>query len=151
MKMKILVVDDDLGWLKSMQRRLAAQGYEVLACHDPQEVGGILTRERPALVLTDVVMPGLNGCELSRRIIEAGLLTQIVLMTGHVLPINVVDAFVAGASDYWPKTGKFEELLEVITRAFARYERWNGLFVDATHEYHRYRKSTTVTPDRSHS
>ncbi len=61
---KILIVDDEPNILISLEYLMKREGYEVLLARDGEEALAAIRRERPALVLLDVMMPGLTGFEV---------------------------------------------------------------------------------------
>lgn len=78
----ILVVDDEPIVLKLCQRILQMGGYEVLVASNGQDALGVLPKSEIALALIDVMMPGMNGIELAKRIQSDYPSTKVVLMTG---------------------------------------------------------------------
>ena len=123
----VLVVDDDERIVRAIDRTLRRAGYDVDTLLDARAITVRVQETRPALVLTDAYMPELDGFEVARSVLGLGLATQVVLMTGFVEPIRVLDAYQAGVSDFLPKVVLNEELLGVVERACQRYERWHVL------------------------
>jgi CheY-like chemotaxis protein len=68
MTVRILVVDDNPTNLKLASEVLELEGYEVLRAIDAEDALTVLQRERPALILMDIAMPGMDGLELTRRL-----------------------------------------------------------------------------------
>src|ERR1051325_8192309 len=96
---RILIVDDDAGVRELFATYLGA-AYSCETAGDAQEALEILARERFALVLTDIQMPGLGGTELLRRIIERYPGTAVIMISGVDRTQRVIDAMRVGASDY---------------------------------------------------
>ena len=67
-KKKILAVDDDPSVLALLEKRLVASGYEVLTAANGQDALEIAKRELPALIILDILMPGLDGSETAARL-----------------------------------------------------------------------------------
>src|SRR3990167_3893183 len=65
---KVLVVDDEREVLDFMVECLSLAGYHVLPARDGQEALRIFEREHPALIITDLSMPGMDGLELAKRV-----------------------------------------------------------------------------------
>ncbi len=79
---KILVVDDELDFLHSMQSILEIEGYEVLTAGNGNEALQLLEKQKPDLVLTDLVMPDISGLQLAKSIREMTDI-PIISMTGY--------------------------------------------------------------------
>jgi DNA-binding NtrC family response regulator len=131
---RILVIDDEAPVLSALARALTLAGYEVEVAQDPRQGVARVAALRPAVVLTDATMPQLDGFEVARQVLALGFTTQVVLMTGFIEPIRVLDAYQAGVSDYLPKARLREELLDVVARACLRYERWRTMVNQAFFE-----------------
>jgi CheY-like chemotaxis protein len=86
----ILVVDNELAVRRITQRALEGLGYTVLTAADGAEALAVLEIEGDAiaLVLTDVLMPGMNGVTLYRRVRERGFRVPVVFMSAHAEPIR---------------------------------------------------------------
>ena len=81
---RILVVDDSKDAAESMARLLRLAGHEVLMAHDGQKALEIASRERPAIVLLDIGLPGMDGYEICRRLRQLDLEgTRIIAVTGY--------------------------------------------------------------------
>ena len=77
---RILIVDDTQVNLKLMRALLAGQGYDVLTASSAEEAFGLLEGNRPALVLTDLHLPGMDGLEFTRRIKSDAGLTGVTVV-----------------------------------------------------------------------
>lgn len=110
--MKILIVDDDVVSLRKLEKLLASQGHEPLLARDGREGWELWQRERPHFVITDWVMPEMDGPELCRRIrtAEAGAYTYIVIVTARNQLQDMVLGMSAGADDFITKPYANEEL-----------------------------------------
>jgi signal transduction histidine kinase/FixJ family two-component response regulator len=80
---KILLVDDEEGIRKVLGISLADAGYEVLTAENAQEALRLFAEQKPAIVLTDIKMPGMDGIELLRRIKHENPETEVIMITGH--------------------------------------------------------------------
>ena len=105
MTARVLVVDDILANVKLLEARLQAEYFDVLAAYSGQEALDICSRERVDVVLLDVMMPGMDGFEVCRRIkAEAG--TQdlpVVMVTALDQPADKLQGLEAGADDFLTK------------------------------------------------
>jgi two-component system response regulator MprA len=108
--MKVLVVDDEPALRDALRRALTLEGYEVDLAEDGIEgVTAAATRGPDAIVL-DVLMPGLDGLEVCRRIRESGDRTPILMLTARDDVQDRVAGLDAGADDYLVKPFALEEL-----------------------------------------
>lgn len=81
---KILVVDDEEDFLKSMQNILADEGYEVIVAQNGMRALHLVEEQRPDLVLTDIIMPDVSGLQLARSIRQgSSKLIPIISITGY--------------------------------------------------------------------
>lgn len=90
---RVLLVDDELVVLDVLCQMLSQSGYTVLPASDPRQALEIARRNRPiAVLLTDVMMPGMSGIELVREIAAISPQTVPVLMTGGAVDAAEVPA-----------------------------------------------------------
>jgi two-component system, cell cycle response regulator len=110
---QILVVDDSALARKLVEHTLLRDAYSVLLAESGQEALELFEKHRPALVITDWLMPGFSGVELCGRIRaeSRGPYTHIILLTGVSDKAELVKALRAGADDYLTKPFHPEELL----------------------------------------
>jgi FixJ family two-component response regulator len=116
----VFVIDDDESVRKSLRRLLDAAHYETELFNSAAE---FLTRSAhpgPSCVLVDVRMPGLNGMDLQKALIERGREEQLIFITGHGNIPMCAEAMKAGAVDFLPKPFKSKQLLESVERALTR-------------------------------
>jgi two-component system response regulator FixJ len=123
MALKLAVVDDEEPILKAL-RRLFSRDYEFHAFSQPEAFLAALPTLAPAIVLTDLAMPGMSGLALTEKVMEAEKMTQVVMMTGAIEPARVVEAYRAGVSDFLLKPWDDAGLREAIDAAARRYVRW---------------------------
>ena len=109
--MRILVVDDEPAVRSAVMRALTLDGYEVAAAEDGPSALGAVQRERPELVVLDVLMPELDGIAVCRRLRGDGDRTPILLLTARDAVSDRVAGLDAGADDYLVKPFALEELL----------------------------------------
>jgi two-component system response regulator MprA len=117
---KILVVDDERAVRESLRRALELEGYEVELAEDGHDALARLGGDRqPDAVLLDVLMPGLDGLEVCRRLRREGKRLPVLMLTARDEVRNRVEGLDAGADDYVTKPFALEELLARI-RALLR-------------------------------
>ena len=111
--MKILVVDDERAVRESLRRALELEGYEIALADDGNEALATLGRDEPLpdAVILDVLMPGLDGLEVCRRLRAKGNHIPVLMLTARDEVENRVAGLDAGADDYVTKPFALEELL----------------------------------------
>jgi two-component system response regulator MprA len=108
---RILVVDDDPKIRTVVRRGLAYEGFRVVEAASGEE-GLVKAREHlPHLVILDVMMPGIDGLEVTRRLRSAGDEVGILMLTARDEVKDRVEGLETGADDYLVKPFNFEELL----------------------------------------
>jgi two-component system, OmpR family, response regulator MtrA len=107
---KVLVVDDDAALAEMLGIVLRGEGLEPAFVSDGDAALGAFRRERPDLVLLDVMLPGTDGVEVCRQIrAESGV--PIVMLTARSDTVDVVLGLESGADDYVVKPFKAKELV----------------------------------------
>ena len=112
--LRLVVIDDDPKNLKFVNFILANAGLEIHTASEPQEGLDLIRRLRPQIVLTDLVMPGVQGMELLQKIVEFDPGIDVILMTGYYSTESAVEAVQKGAADYFPKPFSPEKLRQRI-------------------------------------
>jgi two-component system response regulator MprA len=118
MKERILIIEDDDQILKILRRSLVYEGYQVDTAADGEEGLNQLRDNKPALVILDWMLPGMDGLEVCRRIRELGNQPVLMLTAKDTLE-DRVQGLDAGADDYLIKPFELDELLARI-RALLR-------------------------------
>jgi two-component system response regulator MprA len=110
---KILVVDDERAVRESLRRALELEGYEIELAGDGEAALATLGREQPQAdaVILDVLMPGVDGLEVCRRLRATGNHVPVLMLTARDEVENRVAGLDAGADDYVTKPFALEELL----------------------------------------
>jgi FixJ family two-component response regulator len=116
----LFVIDDDQSVRKSLKRLLDAAHYETEVFESASEFLSRSAHPGPSCVIVDVQMPGLNGIDFQKALIEHGREEQIVFITGHGDIPMCAEAMKAGAVDFLPKPFKPKQLLESVERALSR-------------------------------
>ena len=116
----IYILDDDPTYAKLLAANLGPVGRFRIGVFDRAEA--LLARhaeEPPDAVITDLVMPDLNGVEVTRRLRLADRLLPIFVLTGHADIATAVEALKAGATEYLTKPVNIDELTTLLARALA--------------------------------
>ena len=108
---RILVIDDDPKIRTVVRRGLAYEGYRVVEAASGEEGLEKAREHLPALVILDVMMPGIDGLEVTRRLRSAGDEVAILMLTARDEVKDRVVGLETGADDYLVKPFNFEELL----------------------------------------
>ena len=113
----VFVVDDDPSVRRAVARLLRTMGMRVEAFASPLAFLEAAPEVASGCVLLDLQMPGLNGLELQRRMIDAGILLPVVFITGHGDIPASVRAMKAGAVDFLQKPFDDEALMDAVEQA----------------------------------
>lgn len=137
-KKKILIVDDDPAQLRLMARMLANEDHEILEATNGIEAMRIVATQEPRIVITDWMMPEMDGIELCRalRQHEGVRFVYVIIVTSHSENERVTQAFEAGADDFLSKPIRRAELLARL-RAGEHITRLESDLAKRTREMHR--------------
>ncbi|MGH2830009.1 MAG: response regulator transcription factor [Actinomycetota bacterium] len=108
---RILVVDDDRKLRDMLRRALEGAGFEVDTAEDGGRALAAVSVRAPDAIVLDVLMPGVDGLGVARRLRERGDLTPILMLTARDSVPDRVQGLDAGADDYLVKPFSIEELL----------------------------------------
>jgi two-component system response regulator MprA len=122
---KILVVDDERAVRESLRRALELEGYEIELADDGHAALAALEGDEPDAMILDVLMPGLDGLEVARRVRREGSHLPILMLTARVEVDDRVAGLDAGADDYVTKPFALDELLARV-RALLRRTHEDG-------------------------
>ena len=111
----ILLVDDEEGYRELIARVLTKAGYEVLQAADGMEALSLLEKSNIDLVISDILMPILNGYALVARLRAKWPDMPVILTTGFLSP-DAAKSMMNGSVDFIPKPINAETLLEMINR-----------------------------------
>lgn len=107
----IAIVDDDLPIGNLLETLLRQEGYRILRAYSGTEALMLLERERPDLILLDLMLPGMDGFEVCRQVRESGSSTPIIMLTAREEETDKVLGLELGADDYITKPFSMRELL----------------------------------------
>jgi two-component system alkaline phosphatase synthesis response regulator PhoP len=114
----VLVADDDEDILQLLSFRLERAGYEIVQARSGDEALRLALELVPALALLDVMMPGLNGFEVTRELRRnaATSTTPVILLTAKATASDVARGMAAGADDYVKKPFDARDLADRVDR-----------------------------------
>jgi two-component system response regulator MprA len=124
--MHLLVVDDDEAVRDALALVLSLDGFDVTTAADGREGMRTLATRHPDAVILDVLMPGLDGLQVCRRIRATGDRTPVLMLTARTEVSERVAGLEAGADDYLAKPFAREELSARL-RALLRRTGWEGV------------------------
>lgn len=114
----LLVIDDDPELVELLRKRLEGAGYRILVALDGETGLHMLRSERPDLVILDIMMPGMDGWEVCKRIRQISTV-PILMLTAKVMTTDVIHGLELGADDYVTKPFEVDVLMARI-RALLR-------------------------------
>jgi DNA-binding response OmpR family regulator len=150
---RILVIDDDPAVTSVLKRGLAYEGFAVVVASSGME-GLSIARDRPPdLVILDVMMPGLDGIEVLRRLRAVDTALPVLLLTAKDAPADQVHGLESGADDYVTKPFTFDVLLARVHALLRRHHgehpqvlRFDDLTLDlGTHRVQRGAREVSLT------
>lgn len=117
-KKTVLVIDDEPEFVEAVKMRLEANNYDVTAAYDGREGFDKARKQRPDLILLDLVMPKVNGFEALSKL-KADPRTMnipVVVLTAKTEAEYAMDAGKLGANDYMIKPASMELLVDMVRR-----------------------------------
>jgi two-component system, OmpR family, response regulator MprA len=108
---KVLVVDDDRSVAEMLRRNLAYEGFAVAVALDGPAALDLTRDHQPELIVLDLMLPGIDGLEVLRRLRAAGDATPVLMLTARDAVDDRVAGLEGGADDYLVKPFAFRELL----------------------------------------
>jgi len=119
---RVLVADDDQDSCQALSALLAGWGYEVAEAADGSEALGRAVAFRPSLIVTDLVMPGMDGLALLKALRVELPASTVIVLTGHATIETAVAAMRDGAYDYLTKPVDLRRLRALVDKALEQSE-----------------------------
>lgn len=116
--MKVLLVDDEEDFVTALAERLQLRGIEAQIATDGETALALIETSPPQVVVLDVMMPGLGGADVLKRIKVRHPQIPVILLTGHGSIREGTDGLRQGAYDYLVKPIDIEELISKMQDAF---------------------------------
>ena len=123
--MRILIVDDDPEIVSFVKRGLAYEGYTVDTAVDGSEALTKAWEKEPDLVILDIMMPGIDGLEVAKRLRQGGDV-PIIMLTAKGTVVDKVTGLESGADDYLVKPFALDELLARVKALLRRRQPKEG-------------------------
>jgi DNA-binding response OmpR family regulator len=120
MKTKILIVEDDPHILLGLEEVLKSEGFEVAACNRGDHALDCVAKHKPALIVLDVMLPGLSGYDICKQLRSKKIAIPILMLTAKGQEIDKVVGLDLGADDYVTKPFGVRELLARIQALLRR-------------------------------
>jgi DNA-binding response OmpR family regulator len=118
----VLVVDDEEAIAEAVRARLESEGYGVLVAFDGPQALELADRERPDLVVLDLMLPGMDGLEVCREL-QRERWVPVLMLTARTEEADKVAGFAVGADDYLTKPFSLRELAVRVRAILRRVER----------------------------
>ncbi len=123
---RVLVVEDDPHLAAGVMENLRAEGYEVVCAGDGESALGWLRQGRCALIVLDVMLPGIDGLAVCRTLRLAGDSTPVLFLTARGDPADRVRGLEAGGDDYLAKPFHLQEFLLRVRAILRRWDWYRG-------------------------
>ncbi|MBI3158528.1 MAG: response regulator [Chloroflexi bacterium] len=145
MQGKILIVDDDIDTLQLVGTMLERQGFKIVAANNGQQAIQKASDEKPDLIILDVMMPGMDGYEVTRKLraMEHTAFIPIILFTAKTQVDDKVTGFESGADDYLTKPTHPTELIARVRSILTR-PKTGSLSLEQAHQEEPAGKSTVI-------
>ena len=125
---KILLIEDEPKTVQSLKQGLEENNYDVSIAYDGHMGKQLALAHTYQLIVSDIIIPGINGLDLCRELRAQGIQTPILMLTALSTTDDKLNGFEAGADDYLPKPFDFKEFL---ARVKALIKRSNQTILDA--------------------
>jgi len=131
MKLTILIVDDEIEIIKTLTRFLEIDDrFIIKSTINPIDALDIVKKEKIHILLTDIMMPEMDGIDLLSRVKSVDGLTQVIMMTAFSTVSKVVTCLGKGANDYILKPfDNLEDVQEIINLSASKIERWTSVLL----------------------
>ncbi|MEO8089401.1 MAG: sigma-54 dependent transcriptional regulator [Gemmatimonadales bacterium] len=116
---RIYILDDDITFAKLLAVNLGPTSYRTRVFDDAGELFARCDQELPDAVITDMIMPDLNGVQVTQRLRALDPHLPVFVLTGHSDVSTAIEALKAGANEYLTKPVNVDELMTLLTRALA--------------------------------
>ena len=127
-KIRILVIDDEKDITDMLIRHFRFQGFDITGVNSGAEALQLIESENFNIVITDIIMPGMNGLDLLEKIKLYNGAIQVIIITGYVTMHNIITAMQKGAETVLFKPFKDPDKLDTsVKRCIEKIEMWQGI------------------------
>jgi DNA-binding NtrC family response regulator len=127
-RIRILVVDDEKDISDLLVRHLTFLGHDVVGVYDPVAAMRMVEEENIHVVISDIVMPGMDGLELLRRIKAYNGGIQVIMVTGYVTMHHILTAMRLGAETvFFKPLQDLDHLEKAVEHCIRRVEMWRSI------------------------
>ena len=120
---KIMIVDDEVDLLAELKPLMERSGFQVISATNGEQAIELAAKEKPDLIILDMLMPRLDGRNVLRRLREAGNWTPVILLTKVNTPTERILSLQEGADDYLNKPFDPLELVARVQAILRRTQR----------------------------
>jgi DNA-binding NtrC family response regulator len=120
LKAKVLLIDDEEEFTLALSERMQARGINTVTASNGDKALNMVETEKFDAVILDMVMPGMDGIETMKRLLEKNPQMQIILLTGHATVQKSIEALKLGATDFLEKPAEINQLVQKVKDASAR-------------------------------
>ncbi len=117
---RILIVDDEKEFTEALAERLKMREFDVTTAFSGEEAVEKTRAYNYDVVILDVAMPGMDGTETLSEIKRLKPLTEVIMLTGHATVESAIEGMKLGAFDYLKKPCETTELVEKLSKAYAK-------------------------------
>lgn len=124
-KFRVLIVDDEQDVAVVLEEFLRMEGYDVYSTTSPLEALEMIKKQKYHIILSDIVMPKMDGIEFLTQVKQYDALAQVIMMTGYSTMDKTMRCLEAGANDYILKPFKnLSQVAEIIKLSEDKLKRW---------------------------
>ena len=118
MKIKLLLIDDEVDFIESLAERLQLRDFDVATALNGNDAINMVKENDYDVIVLDIKMPGKDGIETLREIKNIKLLPQVIMLTGHATIETAIQGMKVGAYDYIMKPTVTDDLIALLNRAY---------------------------------
>src|SRR3990172_4389980 len=119
-KEKVLLIDDEENFTTALSERMEARGVKAVTASNGSQALELVENENFDAIILDMIMPGMDGIETLKRLLEKNPDLQIILLTGHATVQKGIEALKLGAADFIEKPAGVQQLIQKVKDAKAK-------------------------------